>query len=91
MQVVHQLGRAHKIKMKKIIKRGFTLTELLIVVVFIGVVISISVVNFRKTRERAYDKEAIANLYLIQHAEKLYNMSFGAFYPQVGTSNFQVE
>ncbi len=55
-------------------KKGFTLLELLIVVIIIGILTSLAIANYGKTKEYALDKEAISNLKLIQVAEKSYYM-----------------
>jgi len=55
-------------------KEGFTILELLIVVAIIGILASLAIVNYVKTKEYALDKEAISNLKIIQVAEKSYYM-----------------
>lgn len=54
--------------------RAFTLLELIIIVVIILILTGISLPNFYKAKERALQKEAIANLKLIGSAEKIYKM-----------------
>lgn len=53
---------------------GFTLLELLIVVVILGVLATLSVTQYFSARERALDQEAQANLRLILAAERTYRM-----------------
>lgn len=67
-----------KLKMKS----GFTLTEVLIVVIIIGILASLGLPQFYKTIGKALTKEAIANLKLIAAAEKVYRMEIGGYYPQ---------
>ncbi|MCM8757823.1 MAG: prepilin-type N-terminal cleavage/methylation domain-containing protein [Candidatus Omnitrophica bacterium] len=60
-------------------KKGFTLIEILIICIIVGILISLSLPLFEKTRERALDKEASATLKLIQSAERVYQMEVGIF------------
>jgi len=62
-------------------KKGFTLLELLLVVIIIGILASLAIVNYAKTKEYVLDKEAISNLKLIQVAEKGYYFDMNTYYP----------
>lgn len=64
--------------MKKI--KGFTLIELIIVVVLIGILISLAVPNYLGKAERARDKEAQTALKLILAAEKVYALKHNNVY-----------
>jgi prepilin-type N-terminal cleavage/methylation domain-containing protein len=66
-------------------KRGFTLTELLITIVIVGVLTTLAVTQYGGVRERALAREAIANLKLIAAAERIYDMEEGFFYPTSGS------
>lgn len=67
--------------------KAITLLEVLAVVVIIGILVALAVPQFASMRERALDKEAKANLKLIQAAEKIYRMEIGVFWPKdAGTS-----
>lgn len=65
-------------------RRGFTLLEILIVVVIIGILASLGLPNFIKTREYALEQEAVSNLQLIRQAERIYRMEMGNYYPANG-------
>lgn len=54
--------------------RGFTLVEMLIVIIIISILAALALPQFSKTKEYAIGKEAIANLKLISAAEKIYRM-----------------
>lgn len=55
-------------------KNAFTLIELLIVVVIVGILASMGLPAYNKTKEVALGKEAKANLKLISAAEKIYKL-----------------
>ncbi len=60
---------------------GFTLIEMLIVIIIIGILAALALPQFGKTKEHALGKEAISNLKLIAAAEKIYRMEANAYYP----------
>ena len=60
-------------------KGSFTLTELLVVIVIIGILVSLSVPMYRKAVLRGHDREAKAMLRLIQAAEKVYRLEVGYY------------
>jgi len=68
-------------------KKGFTLLEIVIVVIIIGILASLAIPNFGKIKENALDKEAISNLKLIQVAEKGYYYDMGSYYPSSGSAS----
>ncbi|MCM8801528.1 MAG: type II secretion system GspH family protein [Candidatus Omnitrophica bacterium] len=67
--------------------RGFTLLEIIITVIILGILVSIALPNYLKAKEKALDKEAIANLKLIRSAEITYRMEWGSFYPSAGSES----
>lgn len=55
-------------------KRGFTLLELLVVLIIIGVLSTLGITHYAGIRERALDREAQANLKLIISADRIFRM-----------------
>jgi prepilin-type N-terminal cleavage/methylation domain-containing protein len=68
--------------------RAFTLMELTVVAVIVGIVATIGVSQYGITRERALRREAIANLRIAAAAERIYRTELGNFYngPTTGSS-----
>lgn len=60
---------------------GFTLLELIVVIVIIAILAVISFPQFTKMKENSLDQEAIANLKLIQTAEKIYKLETTFYNP----------
>lgn len=63
---------------------GFNLMELLVVLIIVGILAALALPNFQKTREAAFDKEAKANLKLIQAAERIYYIENAFYMPASG-------
>jgi prepilin-type N-terminal cleavage/methylation domain-containing protein len=63
--------------------QGFTIIELIVVLVIIGILITLGLPSYHNIKEKALDKEAIVNLKLIQAAEKIYRMEIGGYYDSV--------
>ncbi|HXI59700.1 MAG TPA: prepilin-type N-terminal cleavage/methylation domain-containing protein [Polyangia bacterium] len=61
--------------------RGFTLIELMIVVVILGILSALAMVGFKKWIGRARSAEAIAILSEMNSKEQLYKLEFAAFLP----------
>ena len=59
--------------------KAFTLTELMIVIVIIGILATLSIVQFTGPKEQSLEKEARANLKLIAAAQKIYRMETGLY------------
>jgi len=58
---------------------GFTLVELVIVIVLAGIIIGFAMPGFLGARNKALDKQAQANLKLIQAAQKVYEIETNAY------------
>lgn len=65
-------------------KQGFTLTELIVVIIIIGILVTLGLTQYIPARESALGREAKANLKLIAAAEKIYRMETGGYYPLDG-------
>ena len=61
-------------------KKSFTLVEILIISIIVGILSTIGVTQYFPARERALDAEAKVNLKLIQAAMKIYGMEVGGFF-----------
>lgn len=68
---------------------GFTLTEILIVVIIIGVLATLSLPVLVKTLEKAKVGEAISNLNLIRTGQKIYFLENSFFTPSIPTLNIE--
>ena len=66
--------------------RGFTIVELLIVIVIIAILAAITTVAYNGLQQRARDAERTSEVAALQKALELYRIDNGAF-PSVGTDN----
>lgn len=63
-------------------KKGFSLVEVVVVIIIIGILVALALPGFGVTKERTLDKEAKASLRLIQAAQKIYRMEMGFYFPR---------
>ena len=70
---------------------GFTLLELLVVIIIIGILATLGITHYGGIKEQAIDREAIANLKLMQSAERIYRMEDSnnpaQYYPDPNTGS----
>ena len=62
-------------------RKGFTLTEILVVVVIIATLAALAWPNYMAIKEKTLNREAKASLALIRAAEKIYKLEQGFYYP----------
>ncbi len=62
-------------------RRAFTLVELIVVVIIIGILLSVGIPQYRKALERSRGAEAFAGLAHIQQGEKVYFASYEHYLP----------
>jgi type IV pilus assembly protein PilA len=70
--------------------RGFTLTEVLFVLVILGVLAGLAVPSYLGTVEKAREAEATTNLKTLNFAEKIYKVDNAVFFgpsPSIATIN----
>ena len=65
--------------MKKLIKKGFTLLELLIVIVILGLLVSLVSVNFLPTLSNAYTEVARQDISRLQQALVMFKINEGKY------------
>ncbi|MDD2703538.1 MAG: prepilin-type N-terminal cleavage/methylation domain-containing protein [Candidatus Omnitrophica bacterium] len=68
--------------------RGVALIEIIVVIIVISIIATMGLINYSGVKEDSLDKEARANLKLIQAAEKLYHIEFNPYYyPTTGSAS----
>lgn len=68
-------------------KKAFSLMELMVVVVIVGVVAGFGIPNYQRSMNISIAKDAVSNLKLIAAAQQIYFARNGFFYPDAGTVN----
>ena len=64
----------------KIYNKGFTLIEIMVVIIIIGILVAIAIPNFLASQDRAREAQLKANMHVIQQAEELYGTDFNGQY-----------
>jgi prepilin-type N-terminal cleavage/methylation domain-containing protein len=72
-------------------RKGFTLVEVLTVLIIIGILISLAWPNYTNVKELAVNREAIANLRLMQAAERTYHLENNFYYTPTGIDDLNSE
>ena len=74
--------------MSKLIKRrGFTLVEMMVVVAFIGILVTTMLINYQGTMKKARDDRRLADATSIKQAANMYADRTGS-YPSTGGANY---
>jgi prepilin-type N-terminal cleavage/methylation domain-containing protein len=65
-------------------KKGFTLLEIVVVIVILGVMAVLAMPAYNRAKELAFDNQVKADLKLMLSAEKNYYMDMNFYYPLAG-------
>lgn len=66
---------------------AFTLMEIMVVIIIIGLLAGLSVANYYKSSEQALKKNAFAQLRMIHRGQEWYKVKNKVYYPQYGDGN----
>lgn len=62
-------------------KKAFTLLELIVVIVIIGIIASFAIPNYQNSIERAHERDAILNLTALHSSNQVYRSQTGSYWP----------
>ena len=68
-------------------RKGFTLMEILTVVVLAGVMAAVAVPSFTKTIDKARARDVVNNLYVIGAAQTAHRSRYGSYYLPAGMNS----
>ena len=68
-------------------KKGFTLTEILVTVVVAAILAALALPNFQHSVERQKANQAVAYLRTIRTGERMYHAKWGTYYIDSGSAN----
>lgn len=71
-------------------QKGFTITEIMIVVVILGILAGIGLPNYYRSSELAKSNEARVNLNSIYMGEKIYFLNNGVYWPAAGVTDTNI-
>ena len=74
--------------MKLHIQKSITLTELLIVIVLLGIISGFAIVDYTLSLERAHERTGRDDLTLIHAAQKLYYSRYDSYWPPDGSTYY---
>lgn len=78
-------------KYKKIfLCSGFTLIELMVVIVIVGVLAALVIPNYTAAKEKTLDKEAISAMHLVKVAERQYRLATNLYWPNTAVTNSNI-
>jgi prepilin-type N-terminal cleavage/methylation domain-containing protein len=66
---------------------GFTLIELMVIVVIVGTIAAFAIPNYRKAVEKGYERAALTNLTLIYSKQEAIKARTGNYWPGDGRGN----
>jgi prepilin-type N-terminal cleavage/methylation domain-containing protein len=76
MQIISETGEAQVMNNK-----AFTLMELMVVVVIVGIIAAFAIPNYTKANNKAEERQLITNLRAIISAEEVYKAQTGNYWP----------